>query len=104
VYGSDRAKVLQLAEEQSDWSKKLHPNYPYLRAEVIWAIRYEMAQTVEDVLARRLRLLFVDARAAIAASSITAHLIAVELGKDEYWQDRQVALFIELANNYLLQP
>ena len=104
VYGSDRAKVLQLAEEQSDWSKKLHPNYPYLRAEVIWAIRFEMAQTVEDVLARRLRLLFVDARAAIAASSITAHLMAVELGKDEYWQDRQVALFIELANNYLLQP
>ncbi len=104
VYGSDREKVLELINEQADWAKKLHPNYPYLRAEVIWAVRHEMAQTVEDILARRVRLLFVDARAAIAASSITAQMMARELGRDENWQNQQVARFTELANNYLLQP
>jgi glycerol-3-phosphate dehydrogenase len=36
-------------------------------AEVAWAIRYEMARTIDDVLARRVRLLFLDARAAIAS-------------------------------------
>ena len=104
IYGSDREKVLELINEQADWAKKIHPNYPYIRAEVIWAVRYEMAQTVEDVLARRVRLLFVDARAAIAASSITAQMMARELGRDENWQNQQVARFTELANNYLLQP
>jgi glycerol-3-phosphate dehydrogenase len=37
-------------------------------AEVVWAIRYEMARTIDDVLSRRVRLLFLDARAAIAVS------------------------------------
>jgi glycerol-3-phosphate dehydrogenase len=104
VYGGDREKVLALAKERKEWAGKLHPRYDYLVAEVIWAIRYEMALTVEDVLARRLRLLFLDARAAIAAAPFTAKLMADELGKDERWQYEQVAAFTGLAGNYLLQP
>jgi glycerol-3-phosphate dehydrogenase len=38
-------------------------------AEVAWAIRYEMARTIDDVLARRVRLLFLDARAAVHVKS-----------------------------------
>jgi glycerol-3-phosphate dehydrogenase len=104
VYGSDRERVLALAQENKEWAGKLHPRYDYFVAEVIWAVRYEMARTVEDILARRLRLLFLDARAAIAAAPITAKLIANELGKDERWQNEQVAAFTSLAGNYLLQP
>lgn len=104
VYGSDCEKVLALSKENKQWTKKLHHRYDFIKAEVIWAVRYEMARTVEDVLARRIRLLFLDAQAAIEAAPITASLMAEELGKDVQWQNEQVALFTGLANNYLLQP
>ncbi|MGN6641347.1 MAG: glycerol-3-phosphate dehydrogenase/oxidase [Mucilaginibacter sp.] len=104
VYGSDRYKVLTLSKENKQWVQKLHPRYDYLKVEVIWAVRNEMARTVEDILARRIRLLFLDAKAAIEAAPITASLIADELGKDALWQNEQVTLFTELAENYLLQP
>jgi glycerol-3-phosphate dehydrogenase len=54
-------------------------------AEVAWAIRYEMARTIDDVLARRVRLLFLDARAAIASCEKVARLLAKELDHDEAW-------------------
>ena len=84
--------------------KKLHPYYDYLQAEVIWAIRNEMARTVEDVLARRLRLLFLDAKAAKKASFLTSRLMAGELVKDAEWQEQQILSFNTLADNYILQP
>ncbi|MBS1532504.1 MAG: glycerol-3-phosphate dehydrogenase/oxidase, partial [Bacteroidetes bacterium] len=104
IYGDDREQVLALTKENKKWRAKLHPRYDYLEAEVIWAVRHEMARTVEDVLARRLRLLFLDARAAIAAAPLTAELIAGELGRNAAWQNAQVAAFTETAGKYLLQP
>ncbi|HVS92799.1 MAG TPA: glycerol-3-phosphate dehydrogenase/oxidase [Mucilaginibacter sp.] len=103
IYGSDRENVLALADENPEWGKKLHPKYDYLQAEVVWAVRKEMARTVEDVLARRLRLLFLDAGAAIDAAPVVAKLIAVELGKDDEWREQHVGSFHQLARNYLLQ-
>lgn len=104
VYGSDRKALLALAAENTEWGKKLHPRYDYLQAEVIWAVRNEMARTVEDVLARRTRLLFLDARAAMEAAPVVARLMAGELEKDGQWQADQVLLFNAVAANYLLQP
>ena len=104
VYGSDREALLALIDENKDWANKLHHRYAYLRAEVIWAVRYEMARTVEDILARRIRLLFLDARAAMGAAPLTAELMAKELGRDVQWQNEQVASFTALAGNYLLHP
>jgi glycerol-3-phosphate dehydrogenase len=101
-YGSDRNAVLALVNENPDWGKKLHLKYDYLQAEVIWAVRNEMARTVEDVLARRIRLLFLDAKAAVEAAPVAARLMAGELKKDATWQAQQVALFTKLAQAYLL--
>jgi len=102
VYGSDREKLLTLIRENKQWGNHLHPQYDYLQTEVIWAVRFEMARTVEDVLARRVRLLFLDAKAAMEAAPLTAKLIADELGKDGQWQEEQVASFQKLAKGYLL--
>ena len=50
-------------------AEQLHPDLPYVAAEVVWAVRVEMARKVEDVLARRLRALFLNAKAAVANSA-----------------------------------
>jgi glycerol-3-phosphate dehydrogenase len=76
--------------------------YPYTKAEVIWAVRNEMAITVEDVLARRTRLLFLDAKAAYAVAPVVANLMAAEMHKDEQWITEQIKSFEEVADNYIL--
>ena len=70
--------------------------------EVLRAVRYEMARTVEDVLARRTLILFLDARAAIELAQPVAQLMAKELGRDENWIVNQVKDFKKLAEGYLL--
>ena len=59
-----------------------------------------MAQTVEDVLARRTRALFLNAKAAIEIAPIVAKIMAGEMGTDQKWIDGQLAGFRELAKNY----
>ena len=61
-----------------------------------------MAQTLDDVLARRIRALFLDARSAKEMAPQVAHIMAQELGKDEAWEQEQVASFCELADGYIL--
>lgn len=104
VYGSDEYALLALINENAEWGKKLHPDMPYIQAEVIWGVRHEMARNVEDILARRVRALFLNARAAIDMAPIVAGLIAKELDKDAVWEKEQVETFTRLANGYLLEP
>jgi glycerol-3-phosphate dehydrogenase len=91
VYGSDAPAVHELAGD------RLHPALPYTSGEVLWAARHEMARTVEDVLARRTRALFLNARAAIAMAPAVAGILTAELGRDA-----QLDAFREVAKNYLL--
>src|SRR5439155_25912704 len=93
VYGSDAPAIRSLIREQAGLVAKLHPELPYCEAEVVWAARREMARTVEDVLARRTRALFLNARAAIAAAPRVADLMTGELGRDAAWRDDQVRGF-----------
>ncbi len=102
VYGSDAAGIRQLITEQPHLGEKLGSGLPYLAAEVVWAVRNEMARTLEDVLARRLRLLFLNAQAAIDIATQVAGLMAAELAQDEAWQAAQLESFTKLANQYLL--
>ncbi|HEX9079047.1 MAG TPA: glycerol-3-phosphate dehydrogenase/oxidase [Desulfuromonadaceae bacterium] len=101
VYGSDAAGVRALAALDPAWAEPLHPELPYLACQVIWAVRREYARSVEDVLGRRTRALFLDARASMAMAPAVARLMAAELGRDEAWQERQVADFLALAKGYL---
>ncbi len=101
IYGTDAVAIQRLAAENPDLGEKLHPDFPQLRAEVVWAVRQEMARTVEDVLARRLRMLFLNARVAMEVAPEVAALMAVELGRDAAWKDDQVRQFSALAQHYL---
>ena len=100
VYGSDALLIQNLIRADPSLGEPLHPRLSVCGAEVVWAARMEMARTVEDVLARRTRSLFLDARAAIEMASTTARLLARELGRDEVWQTQQVEAFRTLAASY----
>ena len=104
VYGSDYEQIRKIQRERPELAKKLHPRFDYTGAEVVWAVREEMAITVEDVLSRRLRATFLDARAAIDIAPEVASIIAKETGKDMEWEKAQVREFVELAQHYLLVP
>jgi glycerol-3-phosphate dehydrogenase len=67
-----------------------------------WFARHEMARTVEDVLARRTRLLFLDARAALAKAPEVARELASELGRDDAWQELQLESFKKTAAQFLV--
>ena len=103
VYGADAEKIRELAAETPGLARRLHPALPYIAAEVVWAAREEMARSVEDVLARRTRALFLNAHAAIAMAPEVATMLARELGKDEAWAEAEVARFHELARQYTLE-
>jgi glycerol-3-phosphate dehydrogenase len=103
VYGSDLPMLRALSREDATLEVLIHPRLPFRLREVVWSARHEMARTVEDVLARRTRALFLDARAAIEAAPVVASLLARELGRSEEWKAKDLAGFIELAKGYIYQ-
>jgi glycerol-3-phosphate dehydrogenase len=103
VYGADLPMIQQLSEVDPALEKLLHPRLPYRLREVAWAARHEMARTVEDVLARRTRALFLDARAAIDAAPSVANLLAKELGRSAAWRDKDLQSFLTVAQGYVYQ-
>lgn len=73
---------------------------PWIR----WCAQHEMARTVEDVLARRSRALFLNASAALARAPEVARLLATELGRDAAWQASQLAAFAATAAHFAPPP
>ncbi|MSY26314.1 MAG: FAD-dependent oxidoreductase, partial [Actinobacteria bacterium] len=90
-YGSDATTVLAIAESDPSMAELLVPGLPYLRAEAIFAVRYEMATTVDDVLSRRTRARLELRDASAEAAFAVAALLAPELRWDEAEQARQIA-------------
>ncbi len=101
-YGSDAPGVRMTLREQAGWDEPLHPRLPYRKGEVVWAVRHEMARTVEDVLSRRTRALLLDARASVEAAPTAAALMAEILGRDEAWARTQTEAYTKLAEGYML--
>lgn len=98
VYGADAKSIQALDGAQTLLDARL----PYVEAQVRWAVRFEQARTVEDVLARRTRALLLNARASIAAAPRVAHIMAEELSLSPDWQLEQVAVYADLAEGYCL--
>ncbi len=92
-YGSGRAEVEALIATDASLAEPLVPGLPYVRAEAVYAVRAEMATTLDDVLSRRTRARLFDRAATVAAAPSVARLIAAELGWDDAEVDRQVADF-----------
>jgi glycerol-3-phosphate dehydrogenase len=103
IYGADASEIQKLIAADKSLGEKLHADLPYTLAEIVWSIRNEAARTIEDVLARRTRALFLNARAAIEIAPKIAEITARELDKDEDWIERQIREFNETAEKYLIR-
>ncbi len=99
-YGIFKEEILSIGDEEEKLSGFLSEKLKIYKSQVSWAVRKEMARTVEDVLARRTRALFLDARESIRIAPEVASIMAGELGKDEEWKAKQVTDFESVANNY----
>jgi len=98
----DHAHVLGHLEERPCITRDLRLHDPGSHEDsAAWFARHEMARTVEDVLARRTRLLFLDARAAMAKAPQVARELAQELGRDDAWQRSQITSFAQTAKCFL---
>ncbi|MGA3020063.1 MAG: glycerol-3-phosphate dehydrogenase/oxidase [Bryobacteraceae bacterium] len=102
MFGSDAPMVRQLEESEPAWADPLDGALPYTGAEVVWAVRHEMARTLEDVLARRTRALFLNAQAAIRMAPRVVELMARELGQNGEWEAEQLRSFQGTAQNYVV--
>jgi glycerol-3-phosphate dehydrogenase len=98
----DHAIVLGRLDERACITRDLRVRDPGSHEDSgAWYARHEMARTVEDVLARRTRLLFLDARAALEKAPQVAREMAQELGRDEAWQNSQLTAFRETALHFM---
>jgi glycerol-3-phosphate dehydrogenase len=100
LHGSDAAAVEATCRERPELGASLHARLSLRGGDVAWAARFEMARTVEDVLARRTQALLLDAEAAVAAAPAVAGLLARELGRDAAWARAQVDTFEALASGF----
>lgn len=100
IYGSD-AEFVQTMCNQYNMYKLLHPSLPIHEGEVLWAVKNEMARTVEDFLSRRTRALLLDAKASIEIAPKVSAIMAAELNRDDLWIKEQIRNYTELAQNYL---
>jgi glycerol-3-phosphate dehydrogenase len=96
-YGSEARTVAAMIAADPSLAEPLIVSLPYLRAEAVYAARYEMAHNVEDVLARRTRALLLARDECSAGADDVAALLAPELGWDQAESARQAATFRELV-------
>ncbi len=101
IYGNKAIEIENMICENNSLEELLHPNLPYNRAEILWICRNEMPLTLEDILARRTRSLFLDVSASLAIAAEVANLMAGEFRYDNTWKEKQLEEYSTLTLNYL---
>jgi glycerol-3-phosphate dehydrogenase len=101
IYGDHSADIEKLMAEKPSLANPLDPRLPYTRAEILWICRNEMPFNVEDILARRTRSLFLNARASAEVATEVAAMMAEVFGYDLKWQKEQIESYNKLVKNYI---
>jgi glycerol-3-phosphate dehydrogenase len=100
-FGGNAARVLEVARDRAELRLPLIEGFPALRAEVVYCAREESAQTIEDVLARRLGLQLYDWRLSILAAPVVGELLGRELGWGESERAEMIVKYVERIRGYL---
>ncbi|WP_104685091.1 glycerol-3-phosphate dehydrogenase/oxidase [Helicobacter bizzozeronii] len=103
VYGTHAQAILDLENANPHLARLIHPNHPYTYAQVFWALEHEMAYRLEDVLSRRMRLLFLDARAALKCAREVGEFMGAYFGWDISYQEQEITQFETLAKTHILE-
>jgi glycerol-3-phosphate dehydrogenase len=101
IYGDRSSEIEKMISQNPGLGIPINPSLPYTKAEMIWICRNEMPVNLEDLLARRTRALFLNARASNEIASEVAYLMAVEFGHDMKWQNEQIESYKQLVKNYI---
>jgi len=102
IYGTDKSKIEEIIKENKKLADKLHSELPYIKSEIIWAVRHEMANNLVDVLSRRTRALILNAKASLEIAPEVVKMMSKELYKNSKWEQEQLIQFKEIAKNYIL--
>jgi glycerol-3-phosphate dehydrogenase len=101
IYGEHASEIEQLMKDQPSWAKRLHASFEYTKAEIVWICRNEMPVMLEDMLARRLRALLLDAGASAEIAPAIVKIMAKELDHDKNWEHEQLLAYKHLLRYYL---
>ena len=101
IYGDKFFEIEKLIYDHPKLGIPIDPRFPYTRAEIIWICRNEMPLTIEDMLARRTRALFQNARASSEIAVEIAAIMAKELGLNTKWQKEQIESYNQFVKNYI---
>jgi glycerol-3-phosphate dehydrogenase len=101
IYGDHTIDIEKIISEKPETGIAIDNRLPYTRAEIIWICRNEMPVNIEDILARRTRSLFLNARASEEIAPLVADIMAKEFGHDKKWEKEQVDAYKDMVKNYL---
>jgi glycerol-3-phosphate dehydrogenase len=101
IYGDHFNDVKKIISENPELGIPIDPRLPYTRAEILWICRNEMPVKLEDILARRTRSLFLNARASADIAPLVADIMASEFGLDMKWKTEQIESYTQLVKNYI---
>lgn len=102
VYGHDRPIVERISDDTFRDDPYLSESLGIKKAQITWAVREEMALTLEDVLARRTRALFLHAKESLRIAPEAAKLMASDLNRDLNWIQDQLDGYRGLVDGYLI--
>ena len=102
-YGTFAEVPAELAIRHAESGERILPGFPFLKAEIVYAARAEMACTIRDFLARRIRLEMSDWQASIEAAPVVAQIMGQELGWTEQRMQQESDAYKTLLEGFRMQ-
>lgn len=102
-YGGRAMHVGDLAKSDPALAQRILHNYPFLTAEIVYAVREEMAMTIRDFLARRIRLEIMDWQATLEAAPTVAKWMGETLGWTKPEQEEHLKAYLAQLDSFILK-
>jgi glycerol-3-phosphate dehydrogenase len=99
-YGDQTAVILEIIENKPELKEKIHLDFPFIKAEIKYVCKYEMAESLRDFFARRTRWEILNWDACLASLEVVAHLMAESLGWTNERKNKEIADYKVVLENF----